>query len=126
MTLEEKKNDKPKDKKKEDEQEYIHDLLFRDLEMLKAHAARIDKTIEVNQDSAKRLVMLVNSRARIQQQILMCAEKLTNPKLKLYTDSGKQRDFASMISKALVDENPSVKKLVEEANKENLGEEKKE
>ncbi len=62
--------------------------------------------------------MLLNSRAKLQQQMFYCIALMRDPKLRLSTDSGRQRDFARMIQKALIDENPAIAKLVREADQE--------
>ncbi|MDG6905033.1 MAG: hypothetical protein JRN20_04530 [Nitrososphaerota archaeon] len=97
------------------EEDYIHDIIFQQLQKLKSHAESVDDAIELNKDNVRKLTALIHARTKLQQQILMCSEVLRDPKLKLYTDSGKQRDFAKLVEAALIDENPAVKEMIDKS-----------
>jgi hypothetical protein len=102
--------------KKLTEEDKIHKIIWDSILGMQSDVDSLNKAIDFNEENPRKLAILINARARIQQQILYCIVLLRNPKLKLSIDSGRNLDFARMIKKALDEENPLVRKMVEEAN----------
>ena|SRR5208282_2655606 len=104
-----------KKKKEEDEEDQIHQIVWNSLLELRSDMQALNRAINFNEENPRKLAILINTRVRIQAQIFNCVALLKNPKLKLMTDSGRNRDLARLMQRALLDENPAVKKMIEEA-----------
>lgn len=102
----------PERKRDEDE---VSDILWESLRTLRSDFQTLNKAIDFNETNSRKLAILVNARARIQQQIFYCIALMRDPKLELMTTDGRQKDFARMMQKILIEENPVVAKLVEKA-----------
>ncbi|MGI0080200.1 MAG: hypothetical protein ACRECH_11300 [Nitrososphaerales archaeon] len=105
-------------KKKKSEEDKIHDIIWNSLSDLQADVSSLNKAINFHEDNPRRLAILINARARVQQQIFYCVALLGNPKLKLMTETGRNLDFARMMKRALLDQNPAARKMVDEARKD--------
>lgn len=101
--------------KKKSDEDKIHDIIWESLFELRSNVVALNKAIKFNEENPRKLAILINSRAKVQQQIFYCVTLLGNPKLKLMTDSGRNKDFARMMKQAVLEDNPAVKRMVEEA-----------
>ncbi|MHB2036526.1 MAG: hypothetical protein ACYCPW_07265 [Nitrososphaerales archaeon] len=110
-------NDRVAEQKRTSEEEEVNEILRESLQTLRSDVQSLNKAINFNEDNPRKLAMLINARAKIQQQIYYCIALMRDPKLKLTSDSGRSRDFARLIQKALLEENPAVARMVQEANK---------
>jgi len=91
------------------------------VQMLKVDFHKLTTAIDFNTENARRLAILVNARQKIAMTIFTGTSLLRDPKLQLSTQSGKRRDLARLIQRALLKNNPALNKMVgEAANKENL------
>ena len=98
-----------------EEEELAHETLLDSLNKIQSRIQKLDRAIEFTEDNPRKLAILTNARARQQQQLFYCVALLRDPKLRLTTENGRSRDFARLIEKALLEDNPAAAKLVEEA-----------
>jgi hypothetical protein len=103
-------------KKKKSEEDQLHDILWNSLSSLQSDVQSLENAIALGEKDQRRFATLLNAKARARQQLFYAASLLRDPKLKLMTDTGRAKDFARLIKQSLLDENPAVKKMVEEAN----------
>ncbi len=115
MSVAKDKDDERLRAQKKSDEEKIHEIIWETLTRLQSDIQSLNRAIDFNEENPRKLAILINARARLQQQIFYCIALLGNPKLNLLTDTGRNRDFARLIQKALLDENPAAKKMVEEA-----------
>ena len=85
--------------------------------MLKGDFHKLSSAIDFNSENARRLTVLLNARQKIAMSIFTGTSLIRDPKLKLTTDSGKRRDLARMIQRALIKNNPAAKKMVSTAER---------
>ncbi len=85
------------------------------LNLLKEDFHKLSSAIDFNSENARRLAVLVNARQKIAMSIFTGTALIRDPKLKLTTDTGKMRDLARMIQRALLKNNPALKKMAEDA-----------
>jgi hypothetical protein len=97
------------------EEDEIHEIVWNSLFELRSDVLSLNRAIDFNAENSRKLSILVNARSRIQQQIFYCVTLLRDPKLKLLTDTGRNKDFARLMKRALLDENPAVKKMIEQS-----------
>lgn len=98
------------------EEEEFEEVLQDALVILRSDFHALSKAIDFNEENPRKLALLVNSRSRIIQQILYCVAMMRDPKLRLTSEGGRRRDFARIIEKALLKDNPLVSKLMDEAS----------
>ena len=99
---------------KDDDREETEDLRAI-VKLLRLDFHKLTSVIDFNTDNARKLALLVNTRQKIAMSIFMGVSVTRNPKLKLMTDSGRRRDLARMIQRAMIKNNPASKKIVEES-----------
>jgi hypothetical protein len=99
--------------KNEDEFEKI---MMEMLESLRGDFQALNEMIDFKETNPRKLALVLNSRARISQQILYCIAMMRDPKLKLSYDSGRKRDFAKMIEKVLPREVLAISKSKDDSS----------
>ena len=104
---------KKKKSKEEEEEDLLHEILIDSLHRIRSDLERLDKAIDFNEDNPRKLSILLNTKARTQQQLFYCVALMRDPKLRLTSESGRMKDFAKRIEKSLLDENPASAKLVQ-------------
>src|SRR5579864_6921844 len=87
------------------------------LTALKGDFRALSSAIDFNSENARRLTVLLNARQKIAMSIFTGTTLLRDPKMKLTTDTGKRRDLARMIQRALIKNNPAAKKMVGDAQR---------
>lgn len=95
----------------EEDDDDLREILRR----LKTDFHKLTAAIDFNTENARKLAVLVNARQKIAMSIFTGTALIRDPKLRLATDSGKRRDLAKMIQKALLKNNPATSKMVDEA-----------
>jgi DNA polymerase III delta prime subunit len=81
-------------------EEELEEILSNSLRDMVSDIAALNKSIDFNDANPRKLATLVNSKAKLTQQLLYCIAMLRDPKLKLMTDNGQIRDLAGLIEKA--------------------------
>ena len=110
-------NEVAPEQKKTSEEEEVNEILRESLNTLRSDVQSLNKAINFNEDNPRKLAILINARARdpAADLLLHCAHE--RPQVELTSDSGRARDFARLIQNALLQDNPAVAKMVEEANR---------
>ena len=80
-------------------EEELNEILSNSLRGMVSDVAALNNSIDFNDANPRKLATLVNSKAKLTQQLLYCIAMLRDPKLKLMTDNGQFRDLASLIQK---------------------------
>lgn len=93
-------------------------IMMEMLETLRGDFKALNESIDFKETNPRKLALVLNSRARISQQILYCIAMMRDPKLKLAYESGRKRDFAKMIEKVLPREVPAFSKPKDSSKQE--------
>ena len=72
--------------KKKTEEDQIHEIIWTSLAELQSNVQALNKAIDFNEENPRKLAILINARARIQQQILLL--RCASGKSKAQTDDG--------------------------------------
>jgi hypothetical protein len=87
------------------------------LKILKEDFRKLSGAIDYNTENARKLAVLVNARQKIAMSIFTGTALIRDPKLQLVTDTGKKRDLARMIQKAMLKNNPMANRMVSDVEK---------
>lgn len=108
---------KKADNKKQSDEEKLNEIIWESLSKLHSESEAIHRAVDSEQNP-KKLATLANASTKTHQGIYLGVALLRNPKFKLSSDPRRAADLASMMKRALLSENPTVKKMVGEAKKQ--------
>ncbi|MHB8566426.1 MAG: hypothetical protein ACYC7D_08675 [Nitrososphaerales archaeon] len=101
----------------EERQERIMGILDDSLASLSDYSKRVDRLIELNDGNPRRVAILVNAKARAVHEMFVCISIMRDPKLRLTTTRGKNRDLARLLERTVRREKASVSRLEAELGK---------